>query len=279
MNPHEEYDDKDPTVYPNRPAILRFLTIFAGPFTNLLFASFLIFVVYVFAGSEMLTGRVEIRDVPVDGASAGKLEPFDVVVAMDGAPILSKEDPTEVFRDRIQTSDGQPLRLAVLRAGQEAEVVVTPRKDPEGRWLLGVQIAAETQRQPVGVGTAAIESMKYTVDKSGAILSGLWEVVRGKVDADFIGPVVMTSMIRSQVKAGWVRTFEFLALLNVYLGLFNLLPLPALDGSRLAFLAYELATRRRPNPKVETAVHMAGTVVLLVVMVLVLFKDIKRVIG
>jgi len=86
-------------------------------------------------------------------------------------------------------------------------------------------------------------------------------------------------MINKQVRAGWVSFFEILALLSVYLGLFNLLPLPALDGSRLAFLAYEIATRRRPNPKVETAVHMAGTVVLLVVMVLVLFKDIRRVVG
>jgi regulator of sigma E protease len=62
-------------------------------------------------------------------------------------------------------------------------------------------------------------------------------------------------------------------LLSVYLGLFNLFPLPALDGGRLIFLAYELITRRRANPKIEATVHMAGIMVLAVVMVLVTMRD------
>jgi regulator of sigma E protease len=281
MNPHEEYDEKDPSVYPNRPAILRFLTIFAGPFTNILFASLLIFIVFVFAGSDMRTGRVQIDAVPADGASAGKLVPADVILTLGGEPILSDPDadPTLIFRDRIQKSEGRPIELTVMRKGNEEAITIVPRKSPQGSWLLGVQISPEIKRQRVGVGTAAIGSFVYTIDRSREILGGLWEIVRGRAKADVIGPVGMTEMIQKQVKAGWVSAFEFLALLNVYLGLFNLLPLPALDGSRLAFLAYELGTRRRPNPKVETAVHMAGTVVLLVIMVLVLFKDIKRVIG
>jgi len=63
--------------------------------------------------------------------------------------------------------------------------------------------------------------------------------------------------------------------LSVYIGLFNLLPLPALDGGRLVFLTYELITRRRANPRVETTVHMVGILVLLVLMVLVTFGDIR----
>ena len=91
-----------------------------------------------------------------------------------------------------------------------------------------------------------------------------------------IGPVGMVAMISDTVKAGWVRAFELLALLNVYLGLFNLLPLPALDGGRLVFLGYELVTRRRPNPRVEATVHTFGFIVLFAVMILVVFKDIFR---
>jgi len=64
--------------------------------------------------------------------------------------------------------------------------------------------------------------------------------------------------------------------LSVYLGLFNLLPIPALDGGRLVFLAYELVTRRRANPKIEAMVHMAGIMALAVVMILVLIVDIRR---
>jgi regulator of sigma E protease len=62
-------------------------------------------------------------------------------------------------------------------------------------------------------------------------------------------------------------------LLSVYLGLFNLLPLPALDGGRLVFLTYELVTRRRANPKIEAMTHMGGIMVLGVVMILVTLRD------
>jgi regulator of sigma E protease len=61
----------------------------------------------------------------------------------------------------------------------------------------------------------------------------------------------------------------------VYLGLFNLLPIPALDGGRLVFLTYELVTRRRANPRIETMVHMAGIMALGVLMILVFIIDIR----
>ena len=87
---------------------------------------------------------------------------------------------------------------------------------------------------------------------------------------------MITQAIYTQFKEGWITGLEMLALLNVYLGLFNLLPLPALDGGRLAFLGYELATRRRPNPRVEAAVHLVGFAVLFTILILVTFRDIKR---
>ena len=62
-------------------------------------------------------------------------------------------------------------------------------------------------------------------------------------------------------------------MLSVYLGLFNLFPLPALDGGRLVFLGYEMVTRRRANPKIEATIHMGGIMVLGVVMVLVTLRD------
>ena len=67
---------------------------------------------------------------------------------------------------------------------------------------------------------------------------------------------------------------KLLMMLSVYLGLFNLFPLPALDGGRLVFLAYEMITRRRANPKIETMVHMGGIMVLMVVMIWVTLGDV-----
>jgi regulator of sigma E protease len=272
MNPHEEYDEKDPTIYPNRPAWMRFLAIFAGPATNVICAAFLIFVVFAIAGAESGRGRIS---AVVPGLPAAEvMKPGDVIAKVDGTPVV-----LDSFREAVKQSGGRPLTVTVLRDGHEVDLTLIPKKNESGIFQVGVAMDREPGRRDIGIGRAAVESVKYTYLTSKMILVNLWEVARKPQEAEVTGPVGITDMINKQVRAGWVSFFEILALLSVYLGLFNLLPLPALDGSRLAFLAYEIATRRRPNPKVETAVHMAGTVVLLVVMVLVLFKDIRRVVG
>ena len=83
------------------------------------------------------------------------------------------------------------------------------------------------------------------------------------------------SEFRKAFETGFVQGIKLLMMLSVYLGLFNLFPLPALDGGRLVFLGYELVTRRRANPKIEATVHMAGIMLLLIVMVLVTLHDLS----
>jgi regulator of sigma E protease len=69
---------------------------------------------------------------------------------------------------------------------------------------------------------------------------------------------------------------DFFGMLSAYLGGFNLLPLPALDGGRLVFLAYEAVTRRRANTQIEARIHMVGFVMLLALLVVVTFFDVRR---
>ncbi len=269
MNPHEEYDAEDPNVYPNRPVILRFLTIFAGPATNVVFSSVLIFFVLALAGEE----RVQIGNLTEDSPAAGKLLPGDILDKVDGRPGATVPQ----FRSRIQQAKGRQVTITVLRGGSPVDVVVQPRLK-DGTYMVGVELHGMRDRSRISAGEAASGALRYPVEKSALILGGLWEIVTGRAPADAIGPVKMVDYISKSVDEGWVPAFELLAMLNVYLGLFNLLPLPALDGGRLVFLVYELVTRRRPNPKVEAAVHTAGFLVLFVVMILVLFKDIKSLI-
>jgi regulator of sigma E protease len=274
MNPHEEYDEKDPSVYPNRPTILRVATIFAGPFTNVIFASVLVFIVAAFAGVMRETGRTEVRAVAEGTPAAAVLKPGDVIASIDG----QVAGPVE-FRDRVLASGGKPVTIVYLRDGKEHTAQITPRLS-DGAYRVGIQPAAEATRQPVGVGDAGLVAIRYPYEMTQRILGGLWHAVKNRGEgAELVGPIRMTATISEQIESGWVSALEFLALLNLYLGIFNLLPLPALDGGRLAFLGYELATRRRPNPKVETAVHMAGMLVLLVLLLVVSYKEIGMLIS
>jgi len=99
-------------------------------------------------------------------------------------------------------------------------------------------------------------------------------MIRGRIHADLSGPIGITKQIKQAADLGAVPFLMLLIQLSVYLGLFNLLPVPALDGARAAFLGVESITRRRVNPRIEAAVHTAGFVLLMGVLIVVSVKDI-----
>jgi regulator of sigma E protease len=89
------------------------------------------------------------------------------------------------------------------------------------------------------------------------------------------GPVGIVKETTRAAELGWPHYVHLLGLLSAYLGGFNVLPFPALDGGRLAFLGYEAVTRRRPNAKVEAQVHLLGLVMLLALIAVVSVFDIR----
>jgi regulator of sigma E protease len=283
MNPHEEFDEKDPYVYPNRPAILRFLAILAGPAMNYVLAVVVIFGYYLAAGVDQEVARWKINKVEPDAPAAGLFQPGDRLLKVNGVDVwASMRDDLPDFRAEVQKAGGAPIHVTVERAGKPVEIQVTPKlapppKEAKGgeppQYIIGVGIDAE--RKPVGVGEAAGYAAAFPVEKTQQILGQLLKVIKGKEEPNFAGPVEIVHVMKIQFQHGWDYALQLVATLSLMLGLFNLLPIPGLDGGRLAFLGYELATRRRPNPKVEATVHMFGILILFLVLIVVTFNDIK----
>lgn len=274
MNPNEDVDPNDPAIYPNRPTYQRFLAILAGPATNYLAAIVMIFTVYLFAGAESGKFQTYVKKVGEGAPAAGLLQPKDRILAVDGKPL----EQLASFRELVQTSAGRPIVVRVVRSGAEQDVTLTPSLVPgteKPEYRVGVELDFLAARRSVGFFGAIGKSLEYPVIKSREILIGLYKTARREIPLEVKGPPGIVKVISDQIQHGWAHAFELLAVLSVYLGLFNLLPFPALDGGRLVFLGYELATRRRPNPRVEALVHMAGFIVLFLVMIVVLYKDIK----
>jgi regulator of sigma E protease len=285
----DEVDGDDPYAYPNRPAWQRFLTIFAGPATNYLFAVVLALGLYNCAGVPSGTSWYQVHDVTEGYDAQGKLLPQDRIVAIGGEPIyLTYEGkPHRKITDVVQASEGAPVAVTVVRGGEQLELMVTPKKGEvevtdngqetkQTLWLLGVRLASEDERVDVGILAGTWHAISYPVRETAGIVDNLRKIFSGEEKGELTGPVGIASYITQSIEAGWITMIRFLMMLNVMLGLFNLFPLPALDGGRLVFLGYEMATRRRPNPKIEAAVHMVGIMALLLIMVLVTFKDIKN---
>ena len=277
MNIAEDVDPDDRNAYPNRPVWQRFLTIFAGPATNYLSAIMLAMLLYTCHGIDVPrwygVGRT------MEGYDAhGKLESGDRITKVNGAPLFVDTGPS--LTDRINQSNGGPVTLTIERNGKTLDVAVQPKqeKDAAGKAVWRVGVAYEKQDVVVSVGVieAGRQALIYPVKQTRLIGGMLYGIVFGSEKADPGGPIRMVEEFYKAFSAGVVTGISLLMALSVYLGLFNLLPIPALDGGRLVFLIYEMVTRRRANPKIETMVHMAGIMALGVVMLVVLYIDIRR---
>ncbi len=292
----EDVEPDDEFAYPNRPAWQRFATIFAGPATNYLFAILLATGLYTCAGVPTGTAWYQVSEVAPGFDADGKLEAGDRIVEVGGGkvyiayegsgPVYVTADgkrQTKGLTQILQDGKGAPVTVVVVRAGKRLSFEITPKPDDKikledgaSQYRLGIGLLQERERASIGVFSVVGHALWYPVAQTKLIAGGLYKIIVGEEKGELSGPVGITTVIKRSIEIGWVAMIELLMLLNVYLGLFNLFPLPALDGGRLVFLSYEMATRRRANPKVEATVHMVGIMCLLVVMVLVTYKDIAR---
>ncbi|HLL21668.1 MAG TPA: M50 family metallopeptidase [Kofleriaceae bacterium] len=304
MNIAEDIDPDDREAYPNRPAWQRFLTIFAGPATNYLSAIVLAFCLFTCAGIDGKTAYFGVGNLIDNYDAAGKLEVGDRIVKVDDQPIAIGVGAS--LTERVTQKAGAPVKLTVLRDGKLLDVTITPKlsekrtkiavvartvtfangkvstKWPrfeardEQLYLLGIKLAVQTDKISIGVGEAAVRAIKYPVEQTKVIATGLYSIVSGKEEADVGSVVRITDEFKQAFEVSFERGIQLLMMLSVYLGLFNLFPLPALDGGRLVFLGYEMVTRRRANPKIEAMIHMGGILVLGVLLILVTIKDCSR---
>jgi regulator of sigma E protease len=304
MNIAEDVDPDDKHAYPNRPAWQRFITIFAGPATNYISAIVLALALFTCHGIQSKHARwYGVSEVMDDFDARGKLAPGDRILEIDHVPLFINSGSTLV--DRVNAGKGAPLTLTIERDGERLERSITPRLEnaetararrslneivklapalagftdviskamPDPVWRLGVVPEAHYPVRHVDAAQAAWAALVYPVEKTVEISTALYGIVFGSEKADPGGPKRMIVEFQRAFAAGLPRGIDLLMVLSVYLGLFNLFPLPALDGGRLVFLGYELVTRRRANPKIEAMVHMAGIMVLGVLMILVTLHD------
>jgi regulator of sigma E protease len=269
MNPQEEFDRSDPYVYPNRPRWMRFLVLVAGPAANYLAAFVIGFLVLVSYGQY--TGTTTVDEVlPGSAAQAMGLVPGDIVAGVKGQPVSKPADVTQAVR----RSGGQPIDLRIVRGGSPITLQIAPRKDAaSGLYMIGVRFGQVRARGPLL--EAAKEAVIMPVAISAMLLKNLWDLITRKIEGGLTGPLGIAKEMAGAAKQGLLKFLEILILISVALGVFNLLPLPGLDGGRIAFVGVSALRRRDVSPAIETKIHMVGIMVLLLLLVVVTFNDIK----
>lgn len=271
MNPHEALPADDSGSYANKAAWKRFATVLAGPAINYLLA--IVLMLAVTLGWGLPAPRVVIQEV-VDGsaAAAAGLKANDIIAAIDGVAVHGQRRVLEA----VQGSEGGRLRFEVERQGKPVTLQVVPAKE-DGTYRIGIRFGETPGFMPVGLGAALGASLLYPVLASAEALGFLKKLVTRDISPKQVGgPVEIVAQLSGSVALGWVVVLLMAAKLNVVLGLFNLLPLPALDGGRLVFLGAEILTGRRVNQRFEFALHTIGFLLLLALILLVTYGDIRR---
>ena len=209
---------------------------------------------------------------PGEAAEQAGLKVGDVVLAANGEVLATFPRLVEL----IKQHPDKPLALQVRRAGATNEVVVTP-KNVEGTARIGANFDYEQVQVHPSVAGAITMSLAQNWDWTKLIaktLKGLF--TRDTPLNQMMGPLGIAEVSGSMAEAGWIPLFTFMALISLNLGLFNLLPVPVLDGGHIAIMALEGVARQDFSFDVKMKMMRVGLVLLLALMGTVIYNDIAR---
>ncbi|WAS93841.1 M50 family metallopeptidase [Nannocystis punicea] len=253
-----QHDPNDPTLYRNRPIWARMLAILGGPLANYLTAMVLGFVALTIVGNEVpLSMRVD--NVIEPAAQTAGLLPGDELVKIAGDDVTGRGTQDKILAT-TGAHKGETVAMVVRREGQEVELQLP--LTAEGK--IGIQMSpGDVTRETHPVGIAAKTAVLFPIKFSAFQLDALGKWVTGRIEGKMSGPVGIVREIAKSAERGVEAFLEIAIKMSTLLGLFNLLPLPALDGGRFVFLLWEAVTRRRVTPRIEETVHGIGMLALL----------------
>jgi len=262
----------------------RFQIIFFGPFLNYLLG-FLFFWCIFFAGYPSLTSKVG-GLIDGYGAKEAGLAVGDKIIVIDGTRVDLWDDlQRQIKKRKVKES----VELSVLRDNQELKFKV-PIKDKvlgdelgekHSLGIIGISPFDEIVEVRHGFFESAYLGVKKTIDLTFMTYRGLWMLVSGKMSVrdSVTGPLGIFYITSKTAKLGIIAVMHLIAVLSVSLALFNLLPLPILDGGHIFLLGLEKLRKKALGVKSENIVNNVGFTLMITIALLVTYNDILRLYG
>ncbi len=208
-----------------------------------------------------------------DAAKVG-LEPGDVVISVNTTPVRSLTKLIEIVRE----SEGKAVDLIYERQNVRNKVSVQPKySDAEKRWMIGIQLEPKYVLVSLGPIDALKQSLAYNLRGATMIVDYLKGVVQMRLSPkQFEGPVGIARMAAAAAKEGAADFLSLMAMVSLNLAIFNLLPIPVLDGGMILVLLVEMIRRRDLSLRLKERVLQFGLAFLLMMVVFVLYNDISK---
>lgn len=265
----EDEASADGKAFCNKKPWRRFLIVAMGAIFNLIFG--LIIVAIILAPTKVFaTTTIDSFHEEAVSAQHG-LQEGDRIVKVDGRLIFSTYDLSYAFTN---IDDGK-IDITVKRDGKTVELkdVQFKSETEDGITYLAVDFYVKGQEKTIG--TFISNTFNTTVSYGVIVWRSLIDLISGKYGISAMsGPVGVTVALGSAAKQSLMNLLPIIALITVNLGVFNLLPIPALDGGRLIFIIFEMIFRKPVPQKYEALVHGIGFAILIGFMLLITAKDI-----
>ncbi|MBI3683480.1 MAG: RIP metalloprotease RseP [Acidobacteria bacterium] len=222
--------------------------------------------------------RVQIAVVePGTEAARVGLERGDILLKANEQTIRSTPKLHEIMR----ASSGKPVDLVYLREGKEHQVTVRPAYqmlEGQGRWRIGVQLESPVTFVSLPVSEAVVESVRANARNAGLIFQFLRGILERRMSPKSLeGPIRIAQMSGQAAREGAFSFVGLMAMVSLNLAIFNLLPIPILDGGVILMLLIEMLLRRDLSLAVKEAVFKVGFVFLMMVVMFVLYNDITKI--
>ncbi|MBI4003701.1 MAG: RIP metalloprotease RseP [Candidatus Omnitrophica bacterium] len=271
---------QQPWEYLSKPIGTRAMIVFAGPLVNYLTAILSLWVVFMVGYPELLpiVGQVA-KDMPAQTAG---LQEGDRIRAIGGRPIRTWEEMTEL----IHAAPGRAVTFQISREGTVRDIEITPKlkglTDPFGRQqrvgLIGISPSGAFESRRVGPVAAFGRTIEQQNEWLAQTMFALWSLVTGKLSMreSMTGPIGILYLTSEAASMGLAPLLSLMSLFSLSLALFNLFPIPILDGGHLFFLALEKLRGTPVSLNVQERAAQVSFVLLMTLVLVICVNDVNR---
>lgn len=271
---------------------IRGLITVGGVFMNFLLAAFLLIIGFYIGlpqiidnNNEALAKNIKIQIVAVNNGSPAEkagIKMGDIVKYVKDKNSNIDINEISIFQNTVNDNKGKEIVIAVQRGKQTVEANVIPRiNPPQGEGALGIAMAktgiiSYPWYKSFELGTKSTFIITWEMTKG---FYNLFKnlILSGKIPQEISGPVGIAVMANQAVDLGFIYILQLMAFISLNLFILNLMPFPALDGGRLLFLGIEKIKGSKVSPKIENTIHSIGMVFLLILVILITYKDILKI--
>ncbi len=265
----EDGEENNPKAFNNMPAWKRLLTLLAGPLTNIVFARIIAICFLAIFGDSVPAVNTIDRDVP---AYESELQEGDQIVSINGHRFDFYSEFSMADISSIVNENNERVVIEVLRDGTPHVYDIETVNSDNGGRRIGITIGIKGKQ--FGFFESVALSVKWTYLIVAETVSAYANLFTGKTDIKNVtGIVGSVKIVSDYIGYGPNVVMRLFSMFSISIAIFNLIPFPALDGGKIFLLGVEKVIGKRLNKTVEAIINLVGFVILIILAVLLIFKD------